>query len=783
MESTKIQQNRETFIEMLLNVLPTILAFLVPIFFLPLTSEFFEFNKLMLITVSTIFMLFVWALKMLFNKKVYMAKSSIDLPLMLLTVVFILATVFSIDKTSSIYGKYGRWFPSVSGIITLVSFYYVVASNTVSEKIIKNTVFAFIFGATIASIVALLRYFGVTLGSAAFLQAPNFTLTGSATSTVILAALGAVLSVVFLTYEKSIAVKILLVQTAAVNFMAVALLNLLPGWAVLSAGLLGFLIFVPINKALENKQHLTALLGVGVALVLALLLPTSRDLVVNNNYPKEITLGARESWVVALSTVRDFPVLGSGPSTFYLNFPRYRPLTLNTTELWNIRFDKPFNEVFGIMASIGILGLLATAFFVYKTIKFLLNHREFEDETGTTAALNIGIMALLVSYVFTYATVVSTFTLFLFLAMAVAKSAVNAKSKHAEIVLLSLSASSFSSMSIIGSFQDGNKRESLQYVIALPMLLALLAGGYLSFKVYASEYYTRKAIKSLQANNGTATYDFQSKAIKYNPRRDVYRNAYVQTNIALANTLAANENLSDSDKATIQQLIAQAIQETRTSTEVLNPLNVGAWESRGQVYRALIGVAQESDTWAIRSYSTAVQLDPTNPRLRVDLGGIYYLKGDYLSAANLFREATRLKPDYANGYYNLANALKQLNAPQDALKQLEIAQRLVEAGSPDAERIAAEIEALKANPTVAGVTTQTGPTVEELAQQGLPEEQKEETAPQEPLSIPRENNLLEAQDLQTNTENNSTETETKSEGTQPNEQENQPIEVVNNENQ
>jgi tetratricopeptide (TPR) repeat protein len=55
--------------------------------------------------------------------------------------------------------------------------------------------------------------------------------------------------------------------------------------------------------------------------------------------------------------------------------------------------------------------------------------------------------------------------------------------------------------------------------------------------------------------------------------------------------------------------------------------------------------------------------------LRVEAGGIYYANGDYLSAANLFRQAANLKPDYANAHYNLAKALLMLQNYTLALQE------------------------------------------------------------------------------------------------------------------
>ena len=133
-------ERKPVLIERLLDAIPALLALLVPVFFLPLTTEFFEFNKLSLIVVSTGFMLLLWVAKMLYDKKVEVAKSPMDFPILATFVVTLLATFFSLHKVSSIYGAQGRWFPSLFGAVVLFVLYYVVATNISTIKTIKTIV-------------------------------------------------------------------------------------------------------------------------------------------------------------------------------------------------------------------------------------------------------------------------------------------------------------------------------------------------------------------------------------------------------------------------------------------------------------------------------------------------------------------------------------------------------------------------------------------------------------------------------------------------------------------
>lgn len=728
------QNDRVSIVDNALNYLVVGLAFLVPVFYLPITSEFFEFNKLALITAATVVMLVVWAIKLLTSKKVYTVKSQLNAPIIALAAVFILSTIFSINPNISVFGKYGRWFPSLYSFAIVAVFYYAVAINVTSKDIASKAMNALVIASAVNSLVSILSYFGVYLGGT-YAQTANFTLTGSVTSTAILAAAGLVLALPRMLNTDNMPFKVLWLQALAVNAILLVLYNSMPAWVVLVVGLLLMLTYLKAETLKQNKMYVMGLLGLVVALVLVSVVPQTRNVIRNENFAKEVTLSVVDSWVVSSSTVTDFPLLGSGPSTFGLNFTRYRPLRMNSTDFWNVRYDKPYNEIFNTMSNLGIIGTIAAVFFGLKALRFALQSKRYEDETGTMPMAAVAVVMMLTALLVTYATVLNMFVLYLSLALLTGIYSANASKGDDFVEQVQMSLASLSTMAIIGGIAEGTavkKRETFQYFAVIPMILFVAFVAFYSYRIYAGEYYFRKSIEAASQNNGTETYDFQRQAISANPQRAEYRNTYSQTNLLLAANLASSENLTDNDRRTIQTLIAQAIREARLSTEVVSPLSAGSWEVRAGVYRSLIGVADNAEQWALGAYNTAIQLDPTNPRLRVEAGSIYYVTGDYLSAANLFRQATNLKPDYANAHYNLAQSLVQLNNAPLALRELNLVARLVDRDSADYERVQAEIEELTKS---VQDQAQGNPTVEDLDQQAQIEEQGEITQ-QEGLSQP-----------------------------------------------
>ncbi len=717
--------------EKISKLIPVLLSFLIPLFFLPITSEFYEFNKFALFLVGTLLLSLMWVLKLISGQKIEFTKSSIDISLIALTIVMALSTIFSLNKSVSIYGSQGRWFPGLFPMLGFLFYYYLASPVLKETKTLKWTFNALLAGSTLSTFVAILSYFNVYISSSEYMRIPNFTFVGSTTTAIILAAVALVGSIAALAYEESVQGKVLLVTGALVNYLYVALTGTMVGWVVLVTGIIMLFVMVDLKNYSTKKTLSMVLIGALFAITLLTLAPNTRKVLKNTGYASEVTLPFNDSWIVATSTIRDYPLLATGPSTFYLNYTRYKPLTVNATPVWNVRFDKPYNELLNVMSTMGIVGLAAMIWFAARVAKLAWNAKNVQDSTGVVKMVSVTLLSMLPVFLFTYATVVNVFVLFQLVIMLIAANALlNEVSKEAE--LISINFASIASVTTIGQ-AGAIKREYFHYVAAAPMLLVAAYAGFLFYKTYAAEYFIRKSVLAAQNNNGSQIYEFQSKAIDLNPRRDTYQIAYAQTNLALANALASKENLTDQDKTTIQTLIAQSIRSARVATEVLNPLNVVNWQTRAIIYRSILGVADNAAEWAIASYNTAIQLDPANPALRLDLGGIYYAKQDYLSAANYFRQATTLKTDYANAHYNFAQALLKLNDPANAKKELEITATLVQKDSPDYQKVQQDIAALSKSPTVAGAQS-TKPTVEQLSGQA----ENKPTA-QEPLTKPTDN--------------------------------------------
>lgn len=722
----------------LIFFLIVVTASLIPLFFLTTSSEFFEFNKLYFFIVMASILALAWCAKMIAEKRVYTSRTPLDVSLILVMVSLVLSTVTSLDRTSSLFGSYGRWFPSVFGYAALLFFYYIVSTNVDSASKIRKILYLVTISLSIPSVLGLVNYSGVTVPFARLFNQTGFLLSGSSLTLSFMSAVGAVLSLLLVVNVKKIALKAVMAPAFLINLIASAVFGgPLFVVVILSAILLG-LTKLPKEVLSKNKMALFPIAGASIAFVMMFFVVPQTKTVLQREYPKEILPSVRESWIVSSTTLRDFPLFGSGVSTFYLNYPRYRTISQNYTPTWNISLDKPANELLNILATMGIFGALTFGLLIAATIKVALKSVKVNDAyKGLSVVVAAGLMTSLVGMLLTYASFQSMFITFLLLGLLAAEATVNTNKAWAKITSLSVESKTRGDEGALIESQLIYKTEVMQYIVALPIVAAAILSLYQVYVQYAPEYFIRKSAIAASRQDVNDAYNYQVKAISSNPKRSQYHRLYANTNLVLAQSLSSKQDLSEEEKTAAQNLLAQSLRNINFAAETLTPLDSANWEARARIYRFLMPIAKDADQFAIQTYNTAIQLNPTSPVLRVELGGIYYSKEDYLSAGNLFKQATNLKSDYANAHYNLGHALMKLKAYNEAKAEFETVQKLVDKDTEDYKLVTTDIEnADRELSQVAGAAAENKPTVQAIEATG--QTQETSVVPQEPLKKPEE---------------------------------------------
>jgi len=583
---------------------------LIPLFFFPFTSEFYEFNKNIFLVFSTFILLILWAIKTVITKQVSIKKTIFDLPVIAIAIAFILSTIFSSpNKWETL------WLPNGTGTIIFITILYFIIVNNIAKANRVKLLNSFIASSVILSLVAIYQFIG--LGESFISETSFFVFMRSRNWT----PAGGVLSLI--------------------AFLIPALVLLVSRFALI------------LKRKKENRISLIHY-PISILIIAAALIISLRDVLIIS---KPLLLPLSTSWAIMIEAFKNGKIflLGVGPKSFLDAFSQFRPISYNLTNLWTIRFGVSSNFYLHLFTTVGILGFASWAWLIIKAIK--------------TKKYSSYMLAL--------------FSIFLVLLVI----PINFLIIFALYIILSLTAIDFSKTQY-------KEKSKILPVIILALVVALSGTSlYFTGRIYTAEVYFRNSLRNIALNDGTSAYNNQIKAIELNPFSDTYRTSYSQTNLVLADGIAGKSDISDQDRQTITSLIQQSIREAKVAVS-LNQNKIINWENLSQIYRQLINFAEGADQWTIATYNQTVALDPTNPELKLSLGGVYYALGKYDEAILWFQKSIDDKPNFANGYYNLAATYKEKGDFKKAHDMMIIVTNLLPSDSADYLKARTELEDL-----------------------------------------------------------------------------------------
>ena len=581
--------------------------------------------------------LILWGVDIISHKALRLTISPFTLPLIVIALAVLASTFFTANKVEAFMGR-GTFLPALILIAVIIPFLIH------AKKFLEHALYALIASGVVLSLISIFQSLG---------YGPSKLLN----------------RIFSLTIPDTLAFTPAGSPLALIVFLAI-------------------LILIAIILGMSHK-HLFARISL---LVISALMGASLILLLVYSWPGKTTapvfLPLEHGYVIALESLKSprTALIGFGPESYVVAYNTTRPARINLTPLWNVRFSNGSNELFQIITTLGVVGLFAWVILTVVSLKTAkIPAKQPLGNVIKFTALTLLFLMILVPGTYLY--LFLTLIMFLFWSLYL-------KFYHPDQVKTINAALGGISLVRSGTAEPQERNLSLlPFLTALP--LWVIAGALLTLtsQAYSGEVYFRQALVALAKNQGIETYNLERQAITKNPYVTAYRRAYAATNLALANSIAAKENLTDQDRQNVTQLIQQAIREGKVAAS-LDQANAANWENLTTIYKSLINVAQNADSWTIAALAQAIRNDPLNPRLRLDLGGVYYSLGQYDQAIRFYQQAAELKPDWANAYYNLAAAHKQKKEPAQAYDYLVVTIRYLDPTSADYAKVQDELKVL-----------------------------------------------------------------------------------------
>lgn len=362
-----------------LNQIPSVLPvsrwvlrigiFLLPLAFLPDIVDEFVLPKLLLARLLVVVLAVMLLIGWLRQGAITWRRTPLDLPLIAFIGSAALSTIFAINHNVAIFGTYDRW----EGLLTIVTYallFWLAAQLISGEADARGLTWSLLSSAYFIAAVAILQSGFGLLGGGHFADA-NGIIRADAT----LAHpdfLGIFLAMLLpVAVAKLVSSRPLLTRILAANLIIVLALGLLLTYTrgALIAAVIGLMVVLSLRRrrfhAWPLVAFVAALMSVMALLGAVAVARTGSDQarVTNALYARIVSIadlssgsqaGRVKTWQDTLPLIASRPIIGYGPDTFGLVYPRFQTSNRNL-EL----FDKPHEESLGIAATQGVVGLLA----------------------------------------------------------------------------------------------------------------------------------------------------------------------------------------------------------------------------------------------------------------------------------------------------------------------------------------------------------------------------------------------------------------------------------------
>lgn len=642
-----------------------ILVFLLPIWFLPITQEFLNFQKQALLVVFVLIALITWLMATLNQKELSIRLNWLHIPVLILFIVSTVSTITSIWR----YGSFWGWPLNISdSFVTILFFtiiYFLISNNIKDSKEILRIFLTFTVSTIIAGTYAILQLYNIFLIPFSFAKISTFNTIGSVSSIAILAAVLLLFSLTMTLTLKGSLKRWFWIFTALL-LAIIFIINSFNAWLVLAVGLIVLLIFEIWN--LKKKMEFGWISFPMVLLILALFFLTFRISIPGAPIsPIEVSPSRSAEMSIFFNAFKQNPALGTGPGTFVLDYARYHQPSINKTIFWRTRFTSGASEIVDWFITKGILGGISLVVTIITAIVLAVRMLIKSKSDSFSWMMELGLLAsfsgMAVAQIIYYSSFTTTFLFWLLLAGIGAGVSEYQKK-------ISIAPPSF-----------------LAVVCSSVFLLVLIFGiGFLFIggQKYAAEVQYLRGVKLIAKGDTDNGITKILSAVSLNPSVDLYWRDLSQLYLSKINQITLDKNLSDEQKRQQNQnALSNAIAAANQAVAVA-PKNVENWNVRGFTYRNLIGI-EGADTVAIDSYDKASQLEPSSPFSFTELGRVYLAQAQGLAdkknnrdeyqlaiskALENLNKAITLKTDYAPAHYLIAIAYEQQGKSDEAVSKL-----------------------------------------------------------------------------------------------------------------
>lgn len=751
-------------LERLSYLIIVVTVVLIPFFFVPLRYFPYQLGKGLLISSAILASFIIYLISLIKSGKISIPKNLFFLSVFLLPIVALLSAIVNSKLDSGFLG-FSFQVETVSFLILGAVLIYLLSELFSSRERSFYAYVGFFLSFALVSLFELVRIVGgpETLSFGLFINSAS-NLIGNWNDLGVFFGAGAILSLMSLDMlNLSKRFKLISYIVFIVSLVFLVIVNFSVAWILLAVFCVIYFLYLLFSGNLQENQTLEVVsqrrkISYGAVVLFSLSLifilwgtPIGTKVA---DFVNISSVEVRPSWSstfeVIKTTVKESPLLGTGPSTFATQWLKFKPKGINETLFWDTDFTSGIGHLPTFIVSTGLVGLASWLLLIIAILLsgFRIIFKRFSDSISRYLAVSAFFLSL---FFWSMATLyIPTITMFIF-------------------------AFFFTGLFAASLYREGalNKKEIVfanhpkaSFVAIILLIVLAIASVSLLFGIYKkslSLVYFQKSVLGYQSNlNSSQAEERVQKALSL-WNSDVYYRSLSELNLIELNSILNNQNIApEQARDEFQKTLSKAIENAKRAVD-LNPENYQNWLSLARVYSSVVPPplaiqgayenakgsyqealsrnphspaillflarleamqgnlkgAREFDNRAIAekpnfaeghfllaqieategnlakaipSLETTILLTPSNPGLFFQLGLLKYNERDYDGAINAFENAVQLVPDYANAKYFLGLSLWQIGKKEEAKRQFED----IEKTNPDNQELKLIISNLRA---------------------------------------------------------------------------------------
>lgn len=630
--------------------------FLLPVFVANWTADNWETHKLLLLLIGVSVAWFAFFMAALRRGRWSWDWYVLDWPVLGLAVTAAVGTLLSVHPWQSLVGLSGTVAGTLPATLGFVSVYFLLGQLFNGRRERRLAWASALGGVGLSLLLQLFQFSRLSLLPATWQNNPLFsTLANSPLQAALLAAVIGTAALVLWPLVRERWARLGLAALATMAWLTLLFFGQAVAWAIFAVGMM----IVVLNAARTVPRGSLSVVLIAVALAAAGMVAqlTHLNRQADIPTPTEVTLDQKTTWRIGWTAVRQRPVLGSGPATWYQDFVSRRPTAFNHSPYWNSRFVRGGNAWAELLAATGLAGtglwLALIAFGLW--ILWRTTNRETRF-TGATAMFLL--LALLLSgFLATWSLV---FLALVWVGLGLARA------------------------SLIPERQLAPRAIGSGGMLAFAATVIVLVGfWYSAVRVYASQMKLQQAqVAIAQTKSLSLVKADLTAAVRLDPRN-------IDAGVLLANAYAVEAQMktSSSSSSDIQNLVTQAVDELRRVVAI-DPTNPAVYEADNNLINALAAYRPDAVNQANRNFQTLRRLEPANPihdvgygqtlmllrlqALNQSTGGVANEQASryYEQARAAYEQARRKKSDYLQAQFAQAQADLQVERYDQALTEL-----------------------------------------------------------------------------------------------------------------